>query len=448
MRILLINPPGIPVREGRYTNPPPLGLLYLASVLLQNGFDVKVVDGCRDGKEEVIKTIREFSAEVIGITCLTAARKNAIELADIAKEINFKTIVVFGGVHSTIMYKQMMENYLSIDFIVFGEGEQTFLELVQGKDPKDIDGLIFRAVKKIIKNQRRKNIENLDDIPFPAWHLVDFKNYQPWFLFETENGKDFVFRDINLTREICVPVIFSRGCTGHCNFCSTWWVWNGWRHRSAKNMVDEIELLYNKYSIRHFRFADDTLTVDRQATIELCNEIIRRDLKIAFHAITRTDCVDEEVLKKMSTAGCYGLAFGIETGSSELLSQIRKENSVQNTDQAVQWAKKFNIKVSAQIMVGNIGETIETVVETIEMLNRLSPERVSAMNLIILPGTKVYEDCKKEGFIDDDFWLSNIPYKTYTKEWPNHVLSDMAYMAVNYRYFNKESVKKCLIGYK
>lgn len=331
-----------------------------------------------------------------------------------------------GGAHPTIMSGQILDQYSYVDYVVCGEGEETLLELAQEKAPAQINGLAYREGGIAIKNPPRKYCKNLDDLPFPAWHLVDLKRYPA-----RDSG---VIRGIDLAKETRVSIIFSRGCKGHCDFCSSWWIWKGWRHRSSKNMVDEIEMLYTDHGIRHFCFADDAMTVDRQATIELCDEIVARKLSIAFHVTTRTDCVDALVLQKLKEAGCYKIAFGIETGSPHLLEQMGKENDIATAELAIRLAKEAGITVTALMIVGNVGETSQTVKETINFLRRVRPDELGCVGgLWVLPGTKLYQDCKRSGFINDDFWLSNEPYKLYTQEYSARELARLQMLINNYR---------------
>lgn len=405
-RVLLLNPPD--TAQDGFSNPP-LGLLYLAGTLLQHGFEVYVVDGCLDGREGIKSALESFCPDIVGITCLTPGRKKALEAAKMAKEHNPAVHVVLGGAHPTIMYRQLLEQYPFIDSIVRGEGEKSLLEIAEGKELSLISGIAFRQNGDIVLNPPRKHVANLDEIPFPAWHLVDLTRYQA-------RGEGII-KGIDLSRETRVSVIFSRGCVGHCDFCSTWWIWRGWRHRSAKNMVDELELLNTQYGIKHFCFADDALTINRQATIDLCDKIIRRSLNITFFATTRTDCVDEEMLRKLKEAGCYEISFGIETGSPELLSKMNKENDIANSELAITLSKQVGLKVTALLIVGNIGETRETVRQTVSFLRRAQPHEIGCVGgLWVLPGTKVYQECKKHGFISDDFWLGEEPFKLYTRE--------------------------------
>jgi radical SAM superfamily enzyme YgiQ (UPF0313 family) len=415
-KVLLVTPHE--TEQDGFTNPP-LGLLYLAGTLLKHGFDVRIVDGCLQGITAVQKGLEEFNPHIVGITCLTPGRKKVMEIARMVKKYDHSIKVVLGGAHPSIMYNQIIEQYPEVDYVVIGEGEITLLEIARGDDISQISGMVYRSQEgKPVKNRSRNYVENLDDLPQPAWHLIDVRKYPA-------RGKGFI-RGINLSKEPRVSVIFSRGCKGHCDFCSTWWIWRGWRHRSAKNMVDEIELLYKDCGVKHFCFADDALTVDRQATIALCDEILARNLNIAFTATTRTDCVDEELLRKLKQAGCYEMGYGIETGSSDLLDKMRKENHLENSEIAIRLSKKIGIKTTALIIVGSIGETHETIQETVLFLQKSKPDLIGcAGSLWILPGTKVYQYCKKQGFIDDNFWLSEEPYKIYTLEHSREELNIM-----------------------
>ncbi len=421
-RILLVNPHET-FQEG-YTNPP-LGILYIAGMLLKHGFEVRVVDGCLEGRAAVRKAITEFRPDMVGVTCLTPGRKKAIEVASMAKEIDPSVKVVMGGAHATIMYEQMMAHYPQVDYIVLGEGENACLEIAQGRDPSEIAGIVYRDNGKIVKTAARKHVENLDDLPFPAWHLIDLSKYSP-------RGMGIV-NGINLTKEPRISVIYSRGCTGHCSFCSSWWIWKGWRHRSACNMVDELEMLNKEFGIKHFCFADDALTIDRQATIDLCDEIMARKLNIAFFATTRADCVDEEVLRKLKEAGCYELTFGVETASRSLLKKMGKECEVEHAEKAIRLTEAAGIRSGALLIVGNVGETDETIAETLDFLRETQPSKLGYTGgLWILPGTKLYNDCKKQGFIDDDFWLGDEPYKQYTLEHSPEEISRYEHMLNSY----------------
>ena len=307
------------------------------------------------------------------------------------------------------MCDQILNEYPEVDLVVRGEGEETLKDICLGIPAEKIPGIAFRREGGIVKTPPRAYVENLDNIPFPAWHLVDLHRYP-----SLETGS---FRGIDFETTPRVSVVFSRGCVGQCTFCSTWRFWRGWRCRSASNMVAELDLLYHEHGIRHFCFADDCMTVDRQATMKLCDEILKRDLRIAFHVTTRADAVDRELLVKLYEAGCYKIAYGVETGSKTLLEQMNKKSDVQTIERAIALTKEVGIRVTTLIIIGNVGENDRTVEETRDFLYRTQPDGVGQVGgLWILPGTKLYRDAKKKGFIDDSFWLGKEPYKIYTLE--------------------------------
>jgi radical SAM superfamily enzyme YgiQ (UPF0313 family) len=207
-------------------------------------------------------------------------------------------------------------------------------------------------------------------------------------------------------------------------------------------MVDELELLNRKYHVESFGFADDMMTGDMPATIELCDLIVERGLKIRFTVTTRTDCVSSALLSKLKAAGCYNINYGIESGSAEILESMGKDSLVENSIRAIQLTHRAGIAACALIMVGNRGETEETVRATVELLRMARPDSVGcAGGLWIFPGTKLYRQCRKNGYIDDDFWLSDEPYKIYALE---HDMDDLHRFARMVTYYDLPRKLKAL----
>lgn len=411
-KVLLIIPPET-TQTGFFC--PPLGLLYLAGTLKKQSIDVQFIDGCIKGWSGIQEKIKTYLPDIVGITCLTSMRKRALSVARMVKEINRDITVVLGGAHATIMYDQLLSHYDDIDIVVRGEGEMTFLEIAQGVELDKIDGIVFRDSEgKIKKNANRHYVEDLDKLPFPAWDLITD------ILWEYPSNGPAQYRyynGIDLHNGPRIPVIFSRGCMGHCEFCSTWWIWKGWRHRSAENMVDELEWICDFFKIRHFVFADDAFTIDRQAILDFCDEILKRQLNIAFCANTRTDCVDLEILEKLKRVGCYEVSYGIETASPTLLSRMKKENDARNAEKAVTLTKQAGLNPGVLLIVGNVGETEDTIDETIDFLKKNNIDSTGTVGgLWIFPGTGLYRHAKKLGIINDSFWLGDDPYMVYTYE--------------------------------
>lgn len=404
-RILLVNPPK--VQQCGYT-PPPLALMFLASYLREDNpqVTVEIYDAALYGEKGLKERISTYKPDLLGMTVLTPARHEALQMAGFTKKTKPECRVVLGGVHPSIMWQQMMENYPQIDFIVIGEGEVTLSELASNKPLEKIDGLVWRKQQKIIKNQSRKFIQNLDDLPMPAWELINPRDYPPW-------GTG-VFNGINLESETRFPLTFSRGCFGTCTFCSSWRIWRCYRSRSGDKVADEVEFLYHRYSARHFYFCDDTLTGDRDEIIKFCREVARRKLKIALNSSTRVDLVDIELLRLMHQAGFYQLSFGIESGSKKMLTKINKKTDLAKIKKAIMMTKKAGIGVCALMMYGLPGEDGEDRQLTQKLLATTKPDEIGTIGEVwIFPGTALYEQAKTAGILNDRFWLTKKPYYIY-----------------------------------
>lgn len=405
-RILLVIPPG--VEQGGYT-PSPLGLLYLASYLRKkdSGITLAVIDGALEGERALVAKLNKFRPDLVGVSVMTPGRHQALRIARLVKRMfSYRCKVVFGGIHPTLMWEQMMEHYPEVDYIVRGEGEMTLSELVAGKPLAEIDGLVWRDKQEPVKNKDRALIVNLDDLPFPAWDLIAPLKYPP-------RGKGF-FKGINLETEVRFSLIFSRGCMGACTFCSSWRVWKGYRYRSGRNVAEEVEFLIQRYGAQHFCFQDDTLTGNREEIINFCREITKRRIKIAIVGVTRVDLVDKELLIWMRKAGFYELAYGIESGSPRMLAKINKKTDLQDVKKAAFLTQKAEIKISALMMYGLPEETEEDRRLTNKLLEEIKPDGTGTLGEVwIFPGTVLYYQAQKAGLLDDRFWLGGRPYYIY-----------------------------------
>ena len=407
-KVLLINPPESLAEAERFFNPP-LGLLYLAGTLLSEGIETQIIDGFFEGWEAIEKKIKDYQPNIVGISCFTPPRHKSFKAAKIAKKINNNILVVMGGMHVTHMYRQVLSHYPFIDVCVLGEGERTLSEIAQDKELSEIKGIAFRKNGEIFLTAPRENIKNLDELPFPAWHLVDWQKYP-------KEGKGTV-NGIVLAEARRTNVTFSRGCIGYCNFCSVWRVWGRWRHRSPKNMIDEVEILNKKFNITHLNFTDDSFTIDKQAILGLCDEINKRNLKIAFSTATRTDCVDREVLLALKNAGCYKIEYGVESAAPAILKGMNKPIDIGVSKKAISLSKQVGIRTVALLIVGYLGETVETINQTVDFLKDVQPDRIGTRpGLFIFPGTNDYYRCQRMKFVNDDFWLTKKRYKVYTAE--------------------------------
>jgi len=400
MKVLLINPPytnfeGMKESGGHMMH---LGLAYIASFLLKKMPDCQIsildAEAKSMGYEEIKNEIKDKKADIIGITCPTPAMKHVLKIAEITKKIKPKTVVVLGGIHPTALPEETIKNRF-VDFAVISEGEQTFYEIVRAirekkEDFQDIKGILFKKNGNIITTPPRELIDNLDDIPFPARDLFDLKLY-----YSAPTKK--------VSNENAGPILTSRGCAFGCKHCISKKVWGRRvRFRSVKNVIDELDECINKYRIKEFNIFDDTFTLNEKRAIEICDEIIKRKWNISWIAFSRVNTISEKLLEKMIEAGCKKISFGLESGSQKILDLMNKQATVEMGRQAVNLAAKHGVLVHASFMFGNIGETEETIKETVKFAKSLPLDNATFFITSPFPGTELYEVAKKEGFITKD----------------------------------------------
>ena len=328
MKILLLNPPmyyGAYNEAGRIyldKSYPPLGLAYIAAVLEKEGYDVNLLDLVDTPFADVEKIVKIEKPQIVGISCnLTDFRWGSFRLAQIVKRINPNIKVVMGGSHATYMYQQILANF-PVDVIVRFEGEFTFLDLVKalesGSNLRNVKGIAFKNEEGILRNEDGPPIADLDSIPFPAYHFVDFDMYIRY-------SSPLRFKGKKISELKNINMMTSRGCPYNCLYCSLTKFWRRQcRLRGVNNVVDEMEMLYNKYGVRYFSFFDDVFTLNRERVVEICKEIIKRNLDVGWDCSTRVDLVSMEMLKWMREAGCLRISYGVESGSPSVLRAINK----------------------------------------------------------------------------------------------------------------------------
>lgn len=361
----------------------PIGLGYIAAVL-EKRHNVKVVDmgiGELDNNE-LSKIILDTKPNIIGISATTPAFQSAIDIAQIAKEINKDVIVIVGGAHCNAFPDYPLQ-YSCFDISVYGEGERTAVELwdriEKGQSYNGVKGICFRKGDDIITNPRRELINNLDELPFPARHLFPIDKYPTSY-----------YRSINYAYTVGT----SRGCPFSCNFCScNVHFGKKYRYRNAENIVDELELLAKQYGAKGIYFREDLFTAYRQRVINICNEIIRRGLGLKWAAECRVDTIDEELLRLMKEAGCNRLWGGFESGSQRILDYINKQITIDQMREACALCNKVGIALSATFMMGIPGETLDEIAATVDLAKQLRPQLRSAiLNIFVgYPTSQLYD---------------------------------------------------------
>lgn len=363
----------------------PLGIAYIASYIRKNGFSVKLVDVKELGenwKEKIIDIIKNDNPRFIGISSTTPQIVDAYIIADITKNINKDITTVIGGYHTTVLAEEVLK-HKNIDIVVYGEGEITFLELLQNKKLSEIKGICYKENELIKKNIERELIKDLDNIPWPAYDLLSMEKY----------GDPYIGK--------CAIVITGRGCPFKCKFCASRVINKGlYRLRDIKKVVDEIEFLYKNYNIQGIKFVDDLFTLMPKRTIELCDELIKRKIKIRWMCNSRVDTINEEMLKKMKKAGCVLIKFGIESGDENTLKIVNKQIDLKKAEISIKMTKRCGIDTAGFFILGHPYETEETLKKTIDFAKKLPLDLVQFSMMIPYPGTEVYEMAKKKEGIE------------------------------------------------
>jgi radical SAM superfamily enzyme YgiQ (UPF0313 family) len=405
MRIVLINPS----QNTRYPLPP-LSLAYIAASLDDHKvriLDLNLTDDLRDVK----------NADVLGFTAMTSTMNTAVNLARTLKRV-FDVSVIFGGPHVTINPVETLLKVPEIDIIVVGEGENTvrnlFNVLESGKTKLDsVEGIAYRDNRKI-KVTRRKFIEDLDNIPYPAYHLLPIRKYVPY----PPHGSRLPF----------MAMFTSRGCPYRCVYCSKP-VWgNKFRTQSPQRIVNEIKYLKEKFGVNELIFYDDTFTINRKRIVQLCNIMIEDDIDIIWSCETRVNLVDKELLNLMRKAGCYIISYGVESGSQRILDSLKKDITIEQSKSAFKLSREIGIQTVGYFMIGSPGETLETIHQTINFSKELDADFAQFSITTPFPGTELYEmyNCKTQNW--DDFVYARVKsFKPPTFETENLTREELMY---------------------
>ncbi len=382
-RVLLIYPPSPVInREDRCQQPtkellvipplPPTDLMYLAAIAEQCGYEAMIRDYSQGGNFEV--DLKEFQPDFLVANIATPTFQSDMMAIKLAKDINPSICtIVKGAPFLTYNTNTIYENPF-IDYVIIGEAEFTLKEILEGVPNNEILGICYRENFQPIKNEKRPFIENLDELPFPARHLVDNSIYR-----RPDNGK------------VQAVVKVARGCPFHCFFCLATPVSGAKvRKRSPENIVAELKECVEKYNIRNFLFWSDIFNLDREWTLELCKKIIESGLKITWSSNTRADTMDDEMAKMMYKSGCRLVSIGVESGSQKMLDKIGKKITLDNIRNTVKILKKNKIKIYNYFVIGLPWETEETVEETIKFAIELDSNFISFYTATPLPGTKYF----------------------------------------------------------
>ncbi|MDD5021375.1 MAG: radical SAM protein [Endomicrobiaceae bacterium] len=399
MKILLINPPILslnPVISSLFFNSPPLGILYIAAVLEKNEIDVQVIDAAleRLSISSLIDKVLLYEPDIVGITSTTFSFSSAKELAKQIKIAKPDIKIVIGGSHVSAVPEDVLSNEC-FDFGVIGEGELTFLELIQNINQnsnflKDIEGIVYRdGNSNIIQTPPRPLIENLDILPFPARHLVPIHKYKP-----QPNDK----RDIPK-----ISLISSRGCPYQCIFCGKSVFGTSYRSFSAKYIIAEMKYVMEQFGAKDIAFVDSLFMVSLERVKGICQEILENNLKISWTCTIRANVIKEKyILQLMKDSGCWRIRIGIESGSEKILKLIKKEIDLSHLQKVVAWADEIKLQPKGFFMIGHFTENINTIKESITLAKSLPLKDITLQINTPLPNTEQFKICQIYGRLFGD----------------------------------------------
>jgi radical SAM superfamily enzyme YgiQ (UPF0313 family) len=378
---------------------PPLGVLILTAVLKKNGYEAGVIDAYAENLtiNDIIEKIIAYNPEAVGLSFMTPAFESAISLAQAIKKQLPHIYIVAGGAHATAAPEETLACQ-AIDSVVIGEGEETLLDLLDKLSRREIvqmpNGMAFRDIHGVARRTEKRNfIQHMDALPLPDWGAINLKHYR--------------LSPIGTKGRFALPLITSRGCPCRCTFCDTGGVGPKIRGYSAEYVIGMIDHLMVNYGINDFLIYDDNFVALKPRLKQICEEIIKREWRIYWSCCARVDMVDKELLKLMRAAGCWQIEYGIESGSQKMLDLMKKRIRLQQVEQALEWTKQAGIETRGNFILGFLGETKETLEETVQFALKVDLDYFQQTFLTPYPGSEIYHEAEKYGKFDKSFERMN-----------------------------------------
>lgn len=383
-RVVLVNPyPDYAEEVNAVTLLPPLGIGYIGSFLEKNGHECTIIDAnaTRLKNETVAGEIKKLEPDIIGIHSNVVKARSAILLSKLIKS-ELKVPVILGGPYPTSLPEYVLRES-DCDAVVVGEGEETMRELVEKREWDGIEGIALPRDGGMVRTPPRPLIEDLDSLPFPAYHL-----FPDLGLYTTRARKKLI-----------ASIITSRGCPYGCIYCNKNIFGKRFRARSPENVTAEIEYLADEFGVRHIDIVDDNFTLDTDRAMRIADLIISKnlDMEIACHVGLRAERVTKELLVKLERAGVFQIGIGVESGDPEIQKAIKKNLDLERVKKVVGWAREAGIKVNGFFMLGLPYETRESMERTIAFALEMDPHIAQFHITIPFPGTPLYDLIAAEG---------------------------------------------------
>ncbi|MBI5625537.1 MAG: cobalamin B12-binding domain-containing protein [Elusimicrobia bacterium] len=425
---LLIPPTSLKKSYGslkKFSNPQPsIGLAYIASVLEANGYQVEILDAYvgQFSLQEIVERLRR--SDVVGISSLSSTADTTYGICEALRKASPKTIIVHGNLHPSVFPDESLDGGRRGDYIVHGEGEETFLELcdhLSGRKKTDLS--LIRGISRlrdgrVEKNPPRPFITALDALPYPAWHLFDLSKYSSDPRTQTGRG----------AKEL--QILGTRGCPMGCTFCSSRGIRSQgqkYRTRSPENIVAEVRAMHERFGATVFSFMDLAFPLVREHAAEFCGLMVESGLseRVRWVSEMRVKSLDAELVGLMKRAGCARVCFGIESGNDEVLARIGKNFKRSDVIRAVSLCREAGLEADGMFMMGLPGEDYARIDETVDLAVGLGL-RFAIFNLFVpYPGCDLYDELKAGGEIRFNEWADFVSYPSHAGGEPVYVPKGM-----------------------
>ena len=382
---------------------PPLGILYLATILKEKGVEVSVLDQAAKGFTigKTVKWVEKEDPDILGFSTFASSGRTAALISNEVKKKNPNIIIVFGNYYATFNSKRILRKYPSVDIIVRGEGENTVIDLVNCLRKKDklkkVRGITFRNKKTIVSTLDRNLITDLDSLPFPDRKLIDMEYHS-------------IIVGANVAPKKFTSIVSSRGCVYKCRFCNCQkFARNIWRPRSIQNALDELRFLVSE-GYKQFIFVDDSFTLNQKRVIKLCRSMRKEKIDMEWICEGRVDNCSYGMLREIAKAGCKLLYLGIESANQRILNYYNKQTTPHQSKTAVKTARKAGIDVIiGSFIVGAPDETREEIQNTIEFAKKIPIDFPQFNILRVFPGTDIWNEFEMKGLLKGgDHWETSI----------------------------------------